>query len=755
MGAIREAVGPFYNCSPTRTVVADWFRSPYRWSMALPATRTPTFLDRAIEALVWVDRTSWSGLAAAGMSVVRAALSTGTGREPFVSRGLDDATGPTSFAQSSTVVRAGWAAALEFPYVAACVRAISQDLATLPLRARDGSGKTARRVDNAPALDLLANPNSRETESQLRQAVVTHYLLSGAGYLEPVPLVGSPVSVVWHHPDHVLPQYDSVGRVVEYYVQTDQGGKTLGPKDLIRISFPAVDPTGEPFSPVRSLLRELGLDWQLRDRAYKSAQKGGPDALLHPEGSDAAMDMLAGPELEEMRRDLRTQMARHRGEPMLVPRRLGVTPLGFTQLELASIEQRDRVRDAVLAAFGVPPVRIGLPTANYAQSREMMDAYWGSILPGYAEAVDDGFTQLSARFRGQPRDRRIFHDLAGSVSSRIARTDALGRVKLHHDLGGMDIAAAYAYEGLDDAPVSEPAIPAEPPPTKASPEVVKWLDLAFPPTPPAPLVTRAEDDVLAKAWRAWIRDVHGPTEARMRRAVLAELQAQRDDVLARLAEHAATYEALLPTGGPTKGIAEDLLDLLLPPEDAGRMGAALRALVRSALQLGWTTTAGDLDHDMAFSPTRIDPEVDGQIADLVRTHAATRQLLQQEVREALLKGESISMLQSRIQEAAAFSPARALRIARSEATRSVNAGHMQAFGQAVSEGVDAELEWITARDNEVRTTHIALDGKRVEVGDVFTTTDGDAAAYPGAFEKAANNVNCRCGVRARRRKVAA
>lgn len=724
--------------------------------MAVPALRSPTLLDRAIEALVWVDRTPWSGIAAAGLSVVRAALSgMEPEREPFVAKGVDDISAGRTFEGSTDSVRAGWTSALEFPYVAACVRAISQDLAILPLRARDGRGPTARRVDDAPALELLAAPNTRETESQLRQAVVTHYLLSGVGYLEPVPLVGSPVSVVWHHPDHVLPSYDSVGRVTEYYVQTADGGKRLGPKDLIRIAFPAIDPGGEPFSPVRSLLRELGLDWQLRDRAYKSAKKGGPDVLLHPESSDPAMDMLPPTELEEVRRDLRTQMARHRGEPMLVPRRLGVTPLGFTQLELSSLDQRDRVRDAVLAAFGVPPVRIGLPTANYAQSREMMDNYWGSVLPGYAEAVDDGFTQLSARFRGQPRDRRIFHDFAGSVSSRIARSDALGRVKQHVDIGGMDAADAYAYEGMDDAPVST-AAPAPAPPTKA---LTDWLAPAFVPAAPGGFVRRsvppAEEERIAKSWRAWIRDVHGPTEARMRRAALAELQAQRDDILARLTEHAATYEALLPTGTPTKGIAEDLVDLLVPPADTGRMGAALRAIIRAALQLGWTTTAGDLDHNMAFSPTRIDPEVDGQVADLVRTSAYTRRLIQQAVRESLLKGETITELQSRIQDSTAFSPARALNIARTEATRSVNAGHMQAFAQAVSEGVDAELEWMTARDREVRPTHVELDGDRVEIGTRFTTSDGDSAAYPGDFALVENNAGCRCGVRARRRKAAA
>ncbi len=58
--------------------------------------------------------------------------------------------------------------------------------------------------------------------------------------------------------------------------------------------------------------------------------------------------------------------------------------------------------------------------------------------------------------------------------------------------------------------------------------------------------------------------------------------------------------------------------------------------------------------------------------------------------------------------------------------------------------------WYTMLDDRVRDTHDYLEGMTVPVGEDFYTYDGDHAAYPGGFEKAANNANCRCIVKLNR-----
>ncbi|MBQ0097903.1 MAG: hypothetical protein KBS62_03080 [Oscillospiraceae bacterium] len=54
--------------------------------------------------------------------------------------------------------------------------------------------------------------------------------------------------------------------------------------------------------------------------------------------------------------------------------------------------------------------------------------------------------------------------------------------------------------------------------------------------------------------------------------------------------------------------------------------------------------------------------------------------------------------------------------------------------------------WLTVGDDKVRETHSFLDGVTVNAGERFYTIDGDSALYPGDFENAENNANCRCVV---------
>ncbi len=54
--------------------------------------------------------------------------------------------------------------------------------------------------------------------------------------------------------------------------------------------------------------------------------------------------------------------------------------------------------------------------------------------------------------------------------------------------------------------------------------------------------------------------------------------------------------------------------------------------------------------------------------------------------------------------------------------------------------------WRTMGDDRVRETHAYLEGVAVDLEDEFYTLDGDHAPYPGGFQKAENNVNCRCHI---------
>ena len=59
-------------------------------------------------------------------------------------------------------------------------------------------------------------------------------------------------------------------------------------------------------------------------------------------------------------------------------------------------------------------------------------------------------------------------------------------------------------------------------------------------------------------------------------------------------------------------------------------------------------------------------------------------------------------------------------------------------------GIPVAKTWRTVGDDRVRDTHDYLEGTTVPLGERFYTYDGDSALMPGGFDKAENNVNCRC-----------
>lgn len=81
-----------------------------------------------------------------------------------------------------------------------------------------------------------------------------------------------------------------------------------------------------------------------------------------------------------------------------------------------------------------------------------------------------------------------------------------------------------------------------------------------------------------------------------------------------------------------------------------------------------------------------------------------------------------------------------VRVADTESHRDTNEG---IFDVAVEGGAQYKT-WETMLDNRVRESHEELQGQTVPINDVFVTWDGHEARYPGDFDTAELNANCRC-----------
>lgn len=80
-----------------------------------------------------------------------------------------------------------------------------------------------------------------------------------------------------------------------------------------------------------------------------------------------------------------------------------------------------------------------------------------------------------------------------------------------------------------------------------------------------------------------------------------------------------------------------------------------------------------------------------------------------------------------------------IRVAETDGHRVYNDG-----GFLGAEGIAKTKTWNTMMDDRVRDLHQYLDGVTIAIDDEFYTYDDDHGRYPGDFESASNNANCRC-----------
>ena len=268
---------------------------------------------------------------------------------------------------------------------------------------------------------------------------------------------------------------------------------------------------------------------------------------------------------------------------------------------------------------------------------------------------------------------------------------------------------------------------------------------------PSGIVTRAakrSDRQDAAAWAKALKE----GDRIMARAWAGALTDQRDRIVARFV---ATAEALdgqsrlmaLPgTVHKVFGI-DDIAALFSVAAEASLIGGLIRTAVESVVKVGWgifKAVLGPITWEPTISPAP------GLLAEQVTyVNETTKREVEATVREGLVEGKSIGEIQNDLYESQAFSPARALTIARTESAHALNAGSALAYEQAANMGVPLMVEWVKAPiPTFPERSHRRLHGARVAPGGMFVIESGEdagaSAPFPGKFGIARQDINCRC-----------
>lgn len=257
----------------------------------------------------------------------------------------------------------------------------------------------------------------------------------------------------------------------------------------------------------------------------------------------------------------------------------------------------------------------------------------------------------------------------------------------------------------------------------------------------------------------WLKQ-HAKVETRLAKVVAPFLASQRDAVVSALMDKQRSHVKATPS--------EYLIaELFNPAQWDEALQEVMRDELLRAMGFGATTELNSREKQMEFitisADTSLSPEILAGFRDALDGMAehgvfraineTTRQKIVDELEAGMLNNEDVTSLARRIYSVMGDEQnrLRALRIATTEATSALNAGHWHAQQELAREGILSGRRWLTAGDLFVRgndpddvANHVVMDNVVVPIGRMFDL-QGELAPWPGHPSLSAHQrVHCRC-----------
>ena len=317
------------------------------------------------------------------------------------------------------------AAMARFPWVRACVEAVSSDLTKIKTTIVKGRGKEAETIEDHPFFDLMDRPNSRTPGILFARQLVVDLLLTGDAFAL-IAGEGEPRALLRLHPERVKIVPNDDGQVKEY-VYTGAGSSVrYGFEQVLHFRSPSWQSNPSMLygsGAIESLHNDLTTDLAASELAAKSAQTGLPTGIISP----ASDDIWTRPQITQLREGFEKQLKAKSGT-VILGAGVEYKQLSHSLRDLEYQETRKLAKEAVMAALGVVPVRVGVHEGiNYASSQQQMRLYW-EALQGRAALMDSEWTRLLRMFPDSD-GLRVVSDFSDVESLQESRTERVNRVQ--------------------------------------------------------------------------------------------------------------------------------------------------------------------------------------------------------------------------------------------------------------------------------------------------------------------------------------
>lgn len=649
--------------------------------------------------------------------------------------------GPKNIGQTLDANR-GW--------VYACVDVIASRTASvdsaLYTRQRKAGQEQLNPIDDHIFYDLLDNGNPFFDRWKLMYLLSAHRNLAGIGfwYLE-LNGAGRPLTIWPLEPNRVEKTVKD-GKVTYKYRRDTKGDLILDPDLVLEFSKVNVKDIYSGWSPLQAGSLPYDIGQYIDDYQYKLFKDGGWfQYALSTEQS------LQDTEIESIRHSWmqRFQRVADRFKPPVLHSGTKVIP-GPSNLDLDLGSLDDRVRDKILGIYRVPKSKLGFSESANKASMFAADVAFNQevIQPELRQIADVINKKLVPRYGN--RNRVIF------VFSNPVPTDR-EEIRLDTDL-------AMKYGTITDNEVRE----------KLGYQPVPDGDVRYKPFNLVPVgVTpstsgqgaRAFNGVakLTKAfWTPERRDakweVFKATTEQQEKQWLPVLQklfnAQEKEVLDKLDKTPLLDKY---AGWSKTKVASDMLKQDIPNIDPAEWegvfvdegGKVIKDIVEDAGKEAVLFVGAGIDFD-ALDPKVIEL-IDMRATQFAGVNVTTSQKIRDTLKTGITDGETIEQLRARVQSVFhEATTSRAEMIARTETIGANNGGAMAGYIQA---GVPAKA-WLSARDPEVRESHLFADEQYSEDGaqgpikmdEDFVLDTGASGPHPGEMNDVGENVNCRCDI---------
>jgi HK97 family phage portal protein len=287
--------------------------------------------------------------------------------------------------------------------VEACVRWICRTFPEAQLQVLQAQGDgTEIAVPDARLISLLRKPNAYYSGELLWRATLADWTTTGNAYwLKVRNGMREPVELWWLPENMVQPWWPEDGSAyLSYYIYTPNGAQiNYDPADIVHFRD-GMDPTNtrKGLSPLASLLREIFTDDEAANYTASLLRNVGvPGVIIAPDTDEVNVTPDDAKAIKAEFKQLSS--GDNRGDPMVMPARVKVTPLGFDPQQMDVKALRRIPEERVSAVLGVPAIVAGLGAgldrstfANMSEAREM--AYESNIIPNQRLFAADLTSQL-------------------------------------------------------------------------------------------------------------------------------------------------------------------------------------------------------------------------------------------------------------------------------------------------------------------------------------------------------------------------